>query len=539
MNEKNLRNLKNRAHKSDLFAKFELYNSFVDEDRVRAEKLKKELIEHLNSHGIRLEDIQLYSFRKFETLRIESGFDKNLTVLIGLNGDGKTSILEAISKTLSWLTASIIKEQGQGSPVNYSDIKNNSILFSDIVSEFSSNSKYRYQARLSKAVKGSGKKRDSDVIKLRKIADIWRTFSKEDGICFPTFASYLVERSYPLSVEKRAGRKGKMQWYDAYSNCLEGSGKFESFIDWFISTSKIANSSSSESLDKTENIKPIIEKLSFLADNKSNFSVDEYEKLKEVLSKFESKADEPVSVDSNSASIELSVLKRAISSVIPSVTDIWLSNSEGKDDIMVNIDSKVVNLKQLSDGQRTLLALICDLARRLMLLNKNRENPLHGNGIVLIDEIELHLHPTWQQSIIPLLTKTFPNIQFVIATHSPQVLTTVDKKNIRQFAETNSDDEFWLAIPEFQSESSENNIVLEQLMNTPSVPETQNLRLLKDVTYLVESGLFGSSDEHNRKLELLKSHFGDSHPNIVRLKDSIKLISLKKRIAEKKQNKDK
>ncbi|AMJ92912.1 hypothetical protein AVL56_00390 [Alteromonas stellipolaris] len=536
MNEKNLRNLKNRAHKGDILAKFELYNLFVDEDKVKAEKLKKELIEHLNSNGIRLEDIQLYSFRKFETLRIESGFDKNLTVLIGLNGDGKTSILEAISKTLSWLTANIVKEQGQGSPVNYSDIKNNSILFSDIASEFSSNSKYRYQARLSRAVKGSGKKRDSDVINLRKIADIWRTFSNEDDVCFPIFASYLVERSYPLSVEKRAGRKERMQWHDAYSNCLEGSGKFESFIDWFISTSKIANSSSSESIDKTENIKPIIEKLAFLADNKSNLSVDEYEKLKEVLSKFESKAD--VSVDSNSASIELSVLKRAISSVIPSVTDIWLSNSEGKDDIMVNIDSKVVNLNQLSDGQRTLLALICDLARRLMLLNKNRKNPLHGNGIVLIDEIELHLHPTWQQSIIPLLTKTFPNIQFVIATHSPQVLTTVDKKNIRQFDETNSDDEFWLAIPEFQSESSENNIVLEQLMNTPSAPETKTLELLKDVTYLVEAGLFGASDEHMHKLKNLESHFGDSHPNILRLKDSIKLMTLKKRIAERKQSKE-
>ncbi|WP_164672451.1 AAA family ATPase, partial [Vibrio cholerae] len=57
--------------------------------------------------------------------------------------------------------------------------------------------------------------------------------------------------------------------------------------------------------------------------------------------------------------------------------------------------------------------------------NPSLENPLNGYGIVLIDEIDLHLHPKWQQTIVQKLENTFPNIQFILSTHSPLVLTTV------------------------------------------------------------------------------------------------------------------
>jgi predicted ATP-binding protein involved in virulence len=71
--------------------------------------------------------------------------------------------------------------------------------------------------------------------------------------------------------------------------------------------------------------------------------------------------------------------------------------------------------------------LVTDMARRLLLINENAnvEKIQQSEGIVLIDEIELHLHPKWQRNIVPALTKTFPNIQFIITTHSPQVLSYV------------------------------------------------------------------------------------------------------------------
>ena len=77
-----------------------------------------------------------------------------------------------------------------------------------------------------------------------------------------------------------------------------------------------------------------------------------------------------------------------------------------------------------------ILMLVTDVARRLSIANPSLDNPLMGNGVVLIDEIDLHLHPQWQMDIIPALTKTFPNIQFLITTHSEQVVSLVKQESI-------------------------------------------------------------------------------------------------------------
>ena len=84
-----------------------------------------------------------------------------------------------------------------------------------------------------------------------------------------------------------------------------------------------------------------------------------------------------------------------------------------------------LDLSQLSDGERSFLALVCDLCRRLALANPLLPNPLHGAGVVLIDELELHLHPTWQREVAQKLRTTFPNIQFVATTHSPFVIQSI------------------------------------------------------------------------------------------------------------------
>ncbi len=74
------------------------------------------------------------------------------------------------------------------------------------------------------------------------------------------------------------------------------------------------------------------------------------------------------------------------------------------------------------------MALVGDIARRLSIMNPALENPLHGNGVVLIDEVDLHLHPKWQRSLIQQLTATFPNCQFILTTHSPLVIS--DTKDV-------------------------------------------------------------------------------------------------------------
>lgn len=80
---------------------------------------------------------------------------------------------------------------------------------------------------------------------------------------------------------------------------------------------------------------------------------------------------------------------------------------------------------QLSDGERSFLAIVGDLIRRLSLAHPDLKNPLLGTGVVLIDELELHLHPKWQREVVDKLRKTFPNIQFITTTHSPFIIQSL------------------------------------------------------------------------------------------------------------------
>jgi len=93
--------------------------------------------------------------------------------------------------------------------------------------------------------------------------------------------------------------------------------------------------------------------------------------------------------------------------------------------LRVKKGGEALYLDQLSDGERSLLAIVADLVRRLSLANPEIADPLQGAGVVLIDEIELHLHPTWQRNVIEKLRTTFPNIQFIATTHSPFVIQSL------------------------------------------------------------------------------------------------------------------
>ena len=81
-----------------------------------------------------------------------------------------------------------------------------------------------------------------------------------------------------------------------------------------------------------------------------------------------------------------------------------------------------LRIEQLSEGYKIVIAMVADLAARMAEANPEMENPLEGPGIVLVDEIDLHLHPQWQRVIITQLASVFKNIQFVVTTHSPIIV---------------------------------------------------------------------------------------------------------------------
>lgn len=116
------------------------------------------------------------------------------------------------------------------------------------------------------------------------------------------------------------------------------------------------------------------------------------------------------------------------------------------------------------EGKSTIL--FGDLARRMALANPSMPNPLEGEGVVLIDEIDLHMHLSWQRKVMGVLKKTFPNIQFIVTTHSPQVL-----------GELNEDYNIFVLYHRDKSTVGrkydsfigwDSNVLLEEVMGTPS-----------------------------------------------------------------------
>ena len=136
----------------------------------------------------------------------------------------------------------------------------------------------------------------------------------------------------------------------------------------------------------------------------------------------------------------LRAVRGAIRAMAPQITDIRIAFRPLRFEIGWQNDGEPVErlrLSQLSGGYRVMLLLAADLARRMAQGNPHLDDPLQSEAIVLIDEVELHLHPSRQQTILPDLMRTFPNAQFLVSTHSPQVLTTVEADRVLELEREN------------------------------------------------------------------------------------------------------
>ena len=120
-------------------------------------------------------------------------------------------------------------------------------------------------------------------------------------------------------------------------------------------------------------------------------------------------------------------------------------------------------IEQLSEGYKIVIAMVADLAARMAEANPGMDNPLEASGIVLVDEIDLHLHPQWQREIILQLTTVFKNIQFIVTTHSPIIV--MGAANVAQVVNLNMTDNE----TEDVSKSNIGAILLSELFGLPSL----------------------------------------------------------------------
>ena len=170
------------------------------------------------------------------------------------------------------------------------------------------------------------------------------------------------------------------------------------------------------------------------------------------------------------------------------------------------------SVDQLSDGEKCTLALLGDLARRMALANQDLPDPLAGQGVVLIDEIELHMHPSWQRIILPTLCKTFPNVQFIVTTHSPQILGEVnDTFNLIMLS---TEEENQVAVETMERmDGFDSNCILKEYMKTRSKnPKFQ--KLLDRVTEAIENGQF---NEAENLISVVRTIVGSNHSAVIEL----------------------
>ena len=116
----------------------------------------------------------------------------------------------------------------------------------------------------------------------------------------------------------------------------------------------------------------------------------------------------------------------------PGITNAWYDAvTQGP---MVRFeDGHVASWSELSDGYHVFISLVADIARRAVMLNEfdGADAPARVEGVVLIDELDLHLHPRWQRVALPRLREAFPRLQLVVSTHSPQILSSAENRQVR------------------------------------------------------------------------------------------------------------
>jgi predicted ATP-binding protein involved in virulence len=196
-------------------------------------------------------------------------------------------------------------------------------------------------------------------------------------------------------------------------------------------------------------------------------------------------------------------LETAVNGFLPEVSDLQL-HAERPPRFSVKKNGSRLFLEQLSDGERGLLALVFDLTRRLAIANPTSENPLaEGVALVLIDEIELHLHPKWQRQVLRLLISIFKGCQFVVTTHSPQVIGQARPEQLRLIHHNEAGKVILTRIS--QSFGMDSNWILQNIMGVPVRDYETEQRLSLIYSAIDENRL----EDARQQVENMRSEIGD------------------------------
>ena len=209
-------------------------------------------------------------------------------------------------------------------------------------------------------------------------------------------------------------------------------------------------------------------------------------------------------LQSGKQSIILSMVRKVIAGCVPDCAEIVHDVKYDKL-IITQRDGEKIPFSSLSDGVRSVLSMVMELSLRCYLLNPylGENAPLFTSGIVLIDEIDLHLHPEWQLHILNDLSAMFPRIQFIVSTHAPLILSSVKDGCVFSIADK--------SVYSFPNQYKRHP---EQILTDMNTKLTFG-HDLADYRLLIEAGK-GKSEEAVRLREKLEVELGKNHDELLK-----------------------
>ena len=451
---------------------------------------------------LRLDKLTLHNFRCFTDCLLE--LDPNLTVLVAENAQGKTALLNAISIALDVFVAAIGHSQSNGfdrSDIHLIRDAEKGMVPAPIVKFDAAgvvDGEALFWGRSLSSSSPLARSSTKDVKAMRaaaeRLAARLSDVEAKTPVTLPSVAFYGTGRlwdEHRLTEGKRWQASAKPTRFSAYLDCLSPSSSFKTFATWYEETSNSLRSSASKALGPHE--RP--------------------EKLLAAVRK----AVEVVLEPTGWTKIDWD---------FPSVDEVGVPQGRGFLVVEHNERGRLP-LSSLSDGVRNMVALVGDLAHRCVRLNPHfGENAASLTpGILLIDEVDMHLHPRWQQLVVDLLQKAFPAMQMILTTHSPQVLSTVDAESIRLIRLDN--EKTAIRKPRFQTRGVESADILARLMDVDPVPQVEQACWLSDYRAMVQTGEHESDAGHNLSSKLIE-HFGAEHPVLVEIDTLRRLQEFKK-----------
>lgn len=330
---------------------------------------------------MRVRELGMKNFRGLPEWSCE--FESGVNLFAGANGSGKSTVLDALSIMLSHALARLRREGAQGTPIRDADVRIGCSEACLSLSFVDGEKSIAYKAVGTRS--GYARESKSDFEQLNAWASGFRQARTAGSpVHYPILAHYNVNRAV-VQIPRRVRLSQVGEQLGGYEEALSGSGNFRRFFAWFRDQEDYERETR-EHLDSREYRDPALE-----------------------------------------------AVRQAIRTLLPSFSHIHVRRRPHQA-MCVEKNGSLLDVAQLSDGEKCALALVGDIACRMSCLCEglglSTEEILRTPGVVLIDELDLHLHPKWQRLAIRQLPLVFPSVQFIMSTHSPQMLGEVSPERV-------------------------------------------------------------------------------------------------------------